>query len=173
MNLPAIMGYFDAIYTSPINSILLLLIAIVSYRLLCKAFKTPPKVDLPPMIQRDFTLSELRIYDGTCAKDPGRILVGLNHVVYDVSSRPDLYSSNGYYCMFGGRDISRAHATLQINEDNLRQSYDNLSDLSTEEQENLTIWQSQFDDRYPKIGMLVKDKPDLRAEYSSDESTAD
>lgn len=51
-----------------------------------KEHREPP---LPPMPKRDFTLDELKEFDGV--KNGRRILMGICGNVYDVSNRADFY----------------------------------------------------------------------------------
>lgn len=80
----------EVIY-SPIN---LLLIAIITF-LIYQIFKTrhpapsPPPEPEMPKLRRDFTVQELKAYDG---KQPdGRVLVAVNGTVYDVTKGKRFY----------------------------------------------------------------------------------
>lgn len=55
---------------------------------------TPPEPELPKM-RRDFTVQELREYDGN-GKD-GRVLIAVNGTVYDVTKGKRFYGP-GNYC---------------------------------------------------------------------------
>ena len=64
----------------------------------------------------------------------------------------------GPYQMFAGRDASRAFATLNLSKDDLRESWDDLSDLSKGEQSTLKEWEEKYVMKYKKIGELLKDR---------------
>ena len=66
------------------------------------ALVEPP---MPPMKKQDFTLKQLRPYDGT--GDDGRVLVAVNGRVYDVTKGTRFYGPGGPYSGFAGRDASR------------------------------------------------------------------
>ena len=86
------MGYYIVeFFSSPINVVLLGVCAFLLY----KVFKdtTPPEL-LPeptilPMKRRDFTLDELREFDG--GKGEGRILIAVNGKVFDVTRGKKYY----------------------------------------------------------------------------------
>lgn len=60
--------------------------------------------------------------------------------------------------MFAGRDASRAFATLNLSKDDLRDSWDDLSDLGKTEQATLKEWEEKYVLKYRKIGALLKDR---------------
>lgn len=80
------------IIQSPLNIALVLLIAFLIY----KIFKSrqplpvaaPPEPTLP-RLRRDFTVEELKKYDGT--GEDGRVLVAVNGNVYDVTKGKRFY----------------------------------------------------------------------------------
>ncbi|XP_046988083.1 membrane-associated progesterone receptor component 1-like [Schistocerca americana] len=122
------------ILKSPIN---IALVGIISY-LVYKIIKSRQKVHEPvhiepelPKLRRDFTVEELRKYDGT--GPDGRILVAVNGNVYDVTKGKRFYGPGGPYSAFGGRDASRGLATFSV--DSAKDEYDDLSDLNTMEME--------------------------------------
>lgn len=80
------------IYSSPLN---LALIAIITF-LVYKIFKSQhsPKPSAPsapelPKIRKDFTVAELKAYDGN--QPDGRVLVAVNGMVYDVTRGKRFY----------------------------------------------------------------------------------
>ena len=46
--------------------------------------------------------------------------------------------------MFAGRDASRGLGTFSLNEEALKDEYDDLSDLSLEQMERVKEWEMQF-----------------------------
>jgi membrane-associated progesterone receptor component len=82
---------FNEIIGSPLN---LLLIGIITF-LLLKIFKSrQPKPFVPaepelPKLRRDFTVQELKAFDGK--QEDGRVLVAVNGNVYDVTKGKRFY----------------------------------------------------------------------------------
>ena len=52
--------------------------------------------------------------------------------------------AEGAYGVFAGRDASRGLGTFSLNEDALKDEYDDLSDLSLEQMERVREWEMQF-----------------------------
>lgn len=156
----------NEIIYSPLN---LILIAIITF-LIYQIFKTrnpkpspPPEPELPKL-RRDFTVQELKAYDGN--QPDGRVLVAVNGAVYDVTRGKRFYGPGGPYAAFGGRDASRGLATFSVTaNDNLE--YDDLSDLSPHEMESVREWEMQFKEKYELVGKLLK--PGEKATNYSDE----
>ena len=87
---------FHDIWTSPINLLLVALILCLLVRLFLlkrKSSNTPSQkrtpVQLPKMPKHDFTVQELRGYNGI--ESNGRILTAVHGDIFDVSQRSDLY----------------------------------------------------------------------------------
>jgi hypothetical protein len=85
-------GIYQEIVNSPLN---IALIAIITF-LIFKIFKSrqPPKPSAPsepelPKMRRDFTVAELKAFDGN--QPDGRVLVAVNGTVYDVSRGKRFY----------------------------------------------------------------------------------
>ena len=85
-------GIVQEIINSPLN---LALIAIITF-LVYKIFKSreTPKPSTPsepelPKLRRDFTVAELKAYDGN--QPDGRVLVAVNGTVYDVTRGKRFY----------------------------------------------------------------------------------
>lgn len=106
------------------------------------------------IVQRDFTVQQLREYDGIKNKE-GKIFISLKSIVYDVSSAHEFYSEGkAYHCM-AGREASRALALLSFDEKDL--SSTTLSDLGPFEKETLDGWEEKFKyfKSYPVVGRCV------------------
>lgn len=91
---PVLMEIFYEIIQSPINLALIGVIALLVYKILqshlgAKKVSTfVPEPELP-RLRRDFTLQELRPFDGTGTD--GRVLVAVNGSVYDVTKGKRFY----------------------------------------------------------------------------------
>ncbi|XP_039502203.1 membrane-associated progesterone receptor component 1 [Drosophila santomea] len=120
-------------------------------------------VDLPPLRQ-DFTVPELREYDGTRAD--GRILVAVNFNIYDVSRSEHYYGRNGVNPNYAGRDISRHLINLPVNL-NASEDFDDLSDLSNGQMNTLREWEQQYNEKYPFVGKL-KEEPHINYTNEAD-----
>lgn len=78
---------------SPLNVALVVLIAILIYKIVKSRQLTPTpqpaEPPLPKLKKRDFTVEELRKYDGT--GEDGRVLVAVNGNVYDATKGKRFY----------------------------------------------------------------------------------
>ncbi|KAB7498468.1 Membrane-associated progesterone receptor component 2 [Armadillidium nasatum] len=157
------------IVTSPLNLFLLSICLILLYKIY-KSSKVPPPVSTPqvpsiPKLKRqDMTLEQLRKYDGT--DEIGRVCMGVNGKVFDVTRGKHFYGPGGPYSAFAGRDASRALATFSVND--VKDSYDDLSDLSSLQMDSVKEWEMQFLEKYDYIGKLLKPGEEP-TEYSDDE----
>lgn len=130
---------------------------------------TREAVTLPRMKRRDFTLQQLRDYDGT--RNP-RILLAVNGKVFDVTEGSKFYGPDGLYGIFAGRDASRGLATFCIDKEALRDEYDDLSDLNAVQMESVREWEMQFKEKYEYVGRLLKPGEEP-SEYTDEEDIRD
>lgn len=98
----------------------------------------------------ELTAAELRAYDGSDEGKP--IYVALKGTVYDVTSGKGFYGPGGSYCMFAGRDASRALGKMSKNEEDIS---GNLDGLTEKELGVLDDWETKFRAKYPVVGRLV------------------
>ncbi|KRY01639.1 Membrane-associated progesterone receptor component 2 [Trichinella pseudospiralis] len=96
----------------------------------------------PPMKRRYMTVEQLRQYDGTDAD--GRICIAVNGDIYDVTRKKELYGQGGPYGLFAGRDASRCLAKFSTEMVHIKDSYDDLADLTLSEINSLREWAMQF-----------------------------
>lgn len=156
---------------SPLNLGLLAISAILVYKIISQRKRTslpPPEPELPKMKKRDFTLEQIRQYDGLTGPDK-RVLVAVNGKVFDVTKGKRYYGPGGPYAAFAGRDASRALAIFSV--DAIKDDYDDLSDLNTMQMESVREWELQFNERYEYVGRLLKPGEDP-SEYSDEEDTS-
>lgn len=155
------------IINSPLNIALVCVITILVYKIFKSRQRVPVEYrvepELPKMKKRDFTIEELRKYDGT--GEEGRVLVAVNGKVFDVTKGKKFYGPGGPYSAFGGRDASRGLATFSVTGG--KETYDDLSDLNSVEMESVKEWEMQFTEKYDYIGRLLK--PGEKATSYSDE----
>ena len=141
--------FLDDVITSPINICLVALICYFSYKLIkrdstgpSKNASKPAKKVLDKMPKQDFTLEQLKEYDGI--KSNGRILMGVLGRVFDVSNASDFYGPGGPYSVFAGRDASRALASFSVDANQFKDTYDDLSDLKPSQMSSVKEWEMQF-----------------------------
>ncbi|XP_066488386.1 membrane-associated progesterone receptor component 2 [Tiliqua scincoides] len=161
-----------------LNVTLLVLVALAAYQLYRRwgkrdgaggAAQQGQAAALPRMKRRDFTLEQLREYDG--ARTP-RILLAVNGKVFDVTKGSKFYGPEGPYGIFAGRDASRGLATFCLDKDALREEYDDLSDLNAVQMESVREWEMQFKEKYDYVGRLLKPGEEP-SEYTDEEDTKD
>ncbi|CAO1429432.1 unnamed protein product, partial [Diamesa serratosioi] len=145
------------IIRSPLNIALIGIISLLIYKIF-KSRQTPETSSTPaepelPKLRRDFSVQELKAYDGLQADK--RVLVAVNGTVYDVTRGKRFYGPGGPYAAFGGRDASRGLATFSVTA-NPDLEYDDLSDLNSMEMDSVREWEMQFKEKYDIVGKLLK-----------------
>lgn len=141
---------------TPLNTLLLGLVAYVGYRLL----KTPEQPELPPAeppaVFRTYTPPTLFPFSG---KDGKPIYLAIRGRVFDVSRKAHFYGPGGPYENFAGRDATRGLAMGSFDEEMLTKDLegplDDLQGLGENEMESLANWEESFSGQYPIIGRLV------------------
>lgn len=99
-------GIASEILGSPLNIALVVLIAVLIYKIARNRLVVPPPEErpLPKLKKRDFTVEELRQYDGN--GPDGRVLVAVNGNVYDVTKGKRFYGPGE--CVY----LSACHADV-------------------------------------------------------------
>lgn len=94
------MSIVQEIFYSPMNLALVAIIAFLVYKIIKDRIEvpslgsqTPPEPELPKL-RRDFTVAELRQYDGT--QPDGRVLIAVNGNVFDVTKGKRFYGPGKY-----------------------------------------------------------------------------
>ncbi|KFB41863.1 hypothetical protein ZHAS_00009707 [Anopheles sinensis] len=149
-------GILNEIISSPLNLALVGVISFLLYKITRSRQQPtalPPPPPEMPRLRRDFTVAELKQYDGT--QPDGRVLVAVNGNVYDVTKGKNFYGPGGPYAVFGGRDASRGLATFSVTA-SPNDEYDDLSDLKSHEMESVREWEMQFKEKYILVGRLLK-----------------
>ncbi|XP_017002574.2 membrane-associated progesterone receptor component 1 [Drosophila takahashii] len=118
-----------------------------------------------PALRKDFTVTELREYDGT--REDGRILVAINFHIYDVSRSVHYYGRDGVYPNYAGRDISRNLINFSV-DFSQSEAFDDLSDLSISQMNTLREWDQQYSEKYPLVGRLLS-PGELAINYNDEE----
>ena len=140
---------------SPINLILLALLALLIYYRLRPApmQKLPPSAR--PVVFRTFTPKELQPFNGENGQP---VYLAVRGNVFDVTPGKNFYGPGGPYENFAGRDASRGLACGSFDEDMLTKDLegplDDLSDLGSDEKEALRDWEERFREKYIIVGEL-------------------
>uniref|UniRef100_F1L8C1 Membrane-associated progesterone receptor component 1 n=1 Tax=Ascaris suum TaxID=6253 RepID=F1L8C1_ASCSU len=137
-----------------VDVVLIAFLVYVIYRMLVKKGEPAPLAPKPPppMKKRDFTVSELREYNGV---DNERILMAVCGKVFDVTIGKAFYGPGGAYGSLAGHDATRALATMDVG--NVKDEYDDTSDLQPYELNDAKEWADRLSYKYPTVGRLLKD----------------
>ncbi|CAI9094687.1 OLC1v1030465C1 [Oldenlandia corymbosa var. corymbosa] len=95
------------------------------------------------------SLSQLKQFDGSDPSKP--IYVAVKGRVFDVTAGKSFYGPGGSYCMFAGKDASRALAKMSKEEADICGSLDGLTE---KEMQTLNDWEKKFEAKYPVVGSL-------------------
>ncbi|KAK4486239.1 hypothetical protein RD792_008909 [Penstemon davidsonii] len=98
----------------------------------------------------ELTPQQLKQYDGSDSSKP--IYVAIRGRIYDVTTGKSFYGPGGSYCVFAGKDASRALAKMSKNEDDVVPSLEGLSD---KEIGVLNDWETKFQAKYPIVGTVT------------------
>ncbi|KAL6012209.1 Bifunctional protein GlmU [Asimina triloba] len=98
----------------------------------------------------EFTLEQLKQFDGSDESKP--IYVGVKGRVFDVSAGKSFYGPGGPYCIFAGKEASRALAKMSKNEEDVCAS---LESLTEKEMGVLNDWERKFEAKYPVVGRVT------------------
>ena len=104
----------NEIIYSPLNLVLVAIITILVYKIFRSrqqpAAAPPPEPELP-RLRKDFTVAELRAFDGN--QPDGRVLVAVNGSVYDVTKGKRFYGP-GECVILGERTLSLSLLLLLV-----------------------------------------------------------
>jgi membrane-associated progesterone receptor component len=156
MNQEIAKGPADDGFVTPLNIILLSIIAYTCYSML----RAPPKPalprDTPPIVFRTYTPRTLLPYNGEGGKP---VYLAVRGRVFDVSRGRNFYGPGGPYENFAGRDASRGLACNSFDAEMLTKDLDGpldtLEDLGPDEMESMDGWEGRFTEKYDIIGKLV------------------
>ncbi|KAL3818438.1 hypothetical protein ACJIZ3_004343 [Penstemon smallii] len=98
----------------------------------------------------ELTPQQLKQYDGSDSSKP--IYVAIRGRIYDVTTGKSFYGPGGSYCVFAGKDASRALAKMSKDEDDVVPS---LEGLSEKEIGVLNDWETKFQAKYPIVGTVT------------------
>lgn len=156
MNQEAAKGPADAGFVTPLNIVLLGVLAYSCYSMLRPAARPVISRDPPPTVFRTYTPRTLLPFSG---QDGGPVYLAVRGRVFDVSRGRGFYGPGGAYSNFAGRDASRGLACNSFDEDMLTKDLDgpldSLEGLGPDEVEALHGWEERFLEKYDVVGKLV------------------
>ncbi|KAG9007547.1 hypothetical protein FRB93_007583 [Tulasnella sp. JGI-2019a] len=155
---------------TPVNALLLLPIAYLTFSILFPDVETPkkpatawregyswrPQSHPQTLLFLKYTPKTLQLWNG---KDKPRILLAIDRKVFDVTAGGSFYGPGGPYGNFAGRDASRGMAKQSFDTDMLTpvdQPLDTLADITKDERENMDSWVQHFSNKYIVCGELVE-----------------
>lgn len=117
--------------------------------------ETEPEDDYTPLEPRDFTLEELKEFNG---EGDSPVCIAVNGTVYDVTKGKSFYGPGGPYAALAGHDGSRALATMSLDETAIKPEWDELDDLTPFQMDALNDWVMTFQTKYTEVGDLIKSR---------------
>ncbi|KAF7884682.1 uncharacterized protein EAF02_005018 [Botrytis sinoallii] len=144
---------------TPINLLLLSLLALLTYTTF-RPKKAEPTPSAPsPIVFRTFTPPELVPFSGL---NNTPVYLSVRGRVFDVSNGRNFYGPGGPYENFAGRDASRGLAKgsfdAEMLTEDLQGELDTLEDLNAEELDALRGVGERFEEKYLVVGRLVSCK---------------
>eukprot|EP00128_Syssomonas_multiformis_P005299 Colp12_sorted_trinity150504_noHs@13586 len=140
------------ILSSPINMFLTFMMVTLLYFYM----QPGPRLEEPkhvlkhePVVQREYTLDELKQHDGSDKNKP--LLIAVKGKVYDATRGMSFYGPGGPYSVFSGRDATMGLATMSTDDKVL----DNKRDLTAQETETLESWINLFETKYGCVGWVA------------------
>ena len=132
--------------------------SLLSYLTLDETPEAPaqPKEEEKRDPPRDFTVEQLREFDGTIKKS---LYVGLCREVFDVTEAASFYGPGNSYNCFAGRESTRAMAKLSFEEEDLSSLRED--DFGGFEKQTLEDWYQKFKyyKNYPVMGRVSVPPP--------------
>ncbi|KAL0327620.1 UNVERIFIED_CONTAM: putative steroid-binding protein 3 [Sesamum angustifolium] len=113
---------------------------------------TQPLSNPIPTVAMELTPQQLKAHDGADPSKP--IYVAIRGRIYDVTSGKSFYGPGGSYCVFAGKDASRALAKMSKEESDV---VPNLEGLTEKEIGVLDDWEKKFQAKYPIVGTVTSD----------------
>ncbi|EGC34240.1 hypothetical protein DICPUDRAFT_92264 [Dictyostelium purpureum] len=137
------------------------LIIIILY--LVKVIASPKEVVVakpkpkPQYEKRDYTLEELKQYNGTDETKP--IFIAIKGKIYDVTAKSSTYGPGGAYNTFSGNDatICLAKSSFEDADINKKWTEKSLEELPEEHKESLNGWINFFSERYILVGNVKQE----------------
>ncbi|PQE17050.1 membrane-associated progesterone receptor component 1 protein [Rutstroemia sp. NJR-2017a BBW] len=155
---------------TPLNLLLLSLLALLTYTTLRPKRAIPMPPAPTPIIFQTFTPPTLLPYSG---QNNTPVYLAVRGRVFDVSTGRNFYGPGGPYENFAGRDASRGLAKGSFDPEmlteDLHAELDSLEDLNGEELEALKGWEERFEEKYLVVGKLVSVKEMERLEREKGE----
>merc|ERR1711892_285392 len=145
----------------PLNLAMLAASGYFLYKILCDIFHKPVVYVPPPKLEKDMTVNELRAFDGI--KEP-YICIGIKGEIYDVSRGKSFYGPGGPYHAFAGHDASRAFASFSTDPEMFKDEDDNLSNLTSDQLNQLNDWYESISMKYDKVGVIIKQSETKKTE---------
>ncbi|KAI3636361.1 hypothetical protein MIR68_005713 [Amoeboaphelidium protococcarum] len=117
-------------------------------------FQVPDPTSIPPpQYDNQISVDELAKYDGI--QDTGKIYVAIKGIVFDVSSKREMYGKGRGYNVFAGKDASCALGKSSLKPEDVKADY---SELTVDQLKVLDDWMEYFKKRYPIVGTVQNSK---------------